>query len=385
MAITAEGLLNLVSQERQKSEQIHAEETAAREAKYREKFKNFFVRDIWTMLKIDPDEVPFKDGHFYVQTQVIVNDLPIDLSLTYNYANGSGLQIYSPGCVVFYAKAKVFPHDNALALGRALSHYLKMQPSLRYAGVIEFRSTLAQARSMDELAAAAGLIEVIPHLTDTLRAELTAEFMAARAGFSDLEEQRRAVAGALRDLAAIYVESSAAIAEAQREWAERWTKQLWHPWVVWRVTYTAMTRTQNADEVLMTVHVLEHPKTLARKLPPLEVSAVSETGEVTKMWIGPFVNAMPQVIEKGSIDRSLPFHRHFYAGAHVVNVPANVDVDPGDPAPEQVSFEETLAGCEQIQGVTLPALDPYALVGMEVEEIARLVFGAPRRNGAPGC
>lgn len=154
------------------------------------------------------------------------------------------------------------------------------------------------------------------------------------------EEQRRVQVATARKAAyekakAEYEEKREAWWDACKAWAEQETARLWQPWTLYKVRYTPWHAQASVEDVerfpIETIYVLEAPEDIVNGANPVaKVTRVTWEGEIVDEFaIATFLDSTPIVYGAlPDVGETLDFHRHYWAGGFVVNVPAFVLEEP---------------------------------------------------------
>jgi hypothetical protein len=178
----------------------------------------------------------------------------------------------------------------------------------------------------------------------------------------------------LIQLAKLYEERKAVYVEMRRQWAERWTKELWAPWVLWRVWYLPVygkgvePDEERGPEAMM---CLEQPETILAALaqfPTATVHRVETDGAIVAMEIPSFVEAEPVALETLTIGQALAYHRTHRGLEVVVNVPAIAEREP-EPAPRLAPFTVWL---QDVDESVAEIAERFEAAEWDVAEIAAL-------------
>lgn len=173
--------------------------------------------------------------------------------------------------------------------------------------------------------------------------KLASTFFDERAAMLAKRQPRLAAARKLVALAKQYEERVAVYQECRRQWAERWTQELWKPWALWRVRYVPIVamNVEGVDErEPETIMCLEDPGEIVealRQFPTATVRRVETDGRICEMEIPSFLDAEVVRQEEISIGKLLAYHRHYHGCDVVVNVPAIEGRKP-DTAPVLADF-----------------------------------------------
>lgn len=186
----------------------------------------------------------------------------------------------------------------------------------------------------------------------------------------------------LIQLAQHYRERQVAYVEMQRQWAERWTRGLWKPWVLWRVRYVPMYGITSGEDGMggpETILCLEEPEEIAaalREFPTATVHRVETDGAIVEMEIPSLLDAELVPQETMTIGEALPYHRRYWAvaggAAVLVNVPAIEEREP-EPAPTLQPFADFLLEVDEefagiVKRMALDDYDATAMAELQPEE-----------------
>lgn len=183
--------------------------------------------------------------------------------------------------------------------------------------------------------------------------KLATTFIDERAAMLTKLQPRLATARKLVALAKQYEERVTYYRECRRQWAERWTRELWTPWTLWRVRYVPLCNMVGNDSLNLAVDAhgpevimcIERPDEIVeslRQFPTTTVHRVETDGLICEMEIPSFLDAEQVFQEEISIGKSLAYHRRYHGCDVVVNVPAIEQREP-DKAPELADFPQWVA------------------------------------------
>lgn len=170
--------------------------------------------------------------------------------------------------------------------------------------------------------------------------KLAMTFLDERAAMLAKWQPRLATARKLVALAQQYEERVAFYRECRRQWAERWTRELWQTWAMWRVRYVPIVAEGADERKPEMIMCLEGPDEIVEALhqfPTATVRRVEKDGRICEMEIASFLDAEVVRLEEISIGKSLDYHRHYQGCDVVVNVPAIEGREP-DAAPVLADF-----------------------------------------------
>ncbi|MGD9726908.1 MAG: hypothetical protein AB7R40_22380 [Nitrospiraceae bacterium] len=161
--------------------------------------------------------------------------------------------------------------------------------------------------------------------------------LAERRAAEALIQKRLRVARKLVQLATLYGERQALDREQCRQWAERWTRELWRPWALWRVRYVPVAGMAVADDEggPETIMALEGPDeiiTALQQFPTATVRWVTTDGLIHEMEIPSFLDATRVEMNEFCIGSRMAYHRCYRRADVVVNVPAVEEREPVLPA-----------------------------------------------------
>lgn len=179
-------------------------------------------------------------------------------------------------------------------------------------------------------------------------------FITKRSAQLELSDRRLPTARKLVTLAKQYQARETFYTEMQRQWAERWTRELGQAWGLWRVRYlpvyyrdlTDVVAQSGGPEVMM---CLEGPDVILDALSHFSsatIQRVHTDGQIFTMEIASFVDAEYVPQEMVSIGKGLPYHRQYRGGSVVVNVPAIESREPEN-APRLANFCDWLADVDE--------------------------------------
>lgn len=193
--------------------------------------------------------------------------------------------------------------------------------------------------------------------------KFAATFLDERAAMLALRQPRLAAARKLVTLAKAYEERVTFYRALRLQWAERWTRELWKPWELWRVRYVPICAIANdALDLAIDVHgpeiimCLEGPDEIVEALrhySTATVHRVETDGRICEMEIASFLDAEVVPQEEISIGKSLPYHRRYSGRDVVVNVPATEEREPTDTVPELADFVRWVAEVDDTLGVVV--------------------------------
>ena len=176
--------------------------------------------------------------------------------------------------------------------------------------------------------------------------KLATTFLDDLAAMLAKRQSRLAAARKLVALAKAYEERVAFYKECRRQWAEKWTRELWKPWALWRVRYVPLCTMVDNEALDLAVDVhgpevimcIEEPDEIVeglRQFPTATVHRVETDGRICEIEIPSFLDAELVRQEELCIGKSLAYHRRYHGCDVVVNVPAIEEREP-DKAPELV-------------------------------------------------
>lgn len=203
-------------------------------------------------------------------------------------------------------------------------------------------------------------------------------FMVHRQQVVERRQRRLSKIRKLIQLAQHYREREAAYVEMRRQWAERWTRGLWEPWLLWRVRYVpvyGITYSEDGMGGPETIMCLEGPDCITevlREFPTATVHRVETDGSIVEMEIPSLLDAELCPQETMTIGEALGYHRHYRGHEVVVNVPAIEEREP-EPAPTLAPFAEFLIEVdEELAGIVKRMIqddyEPAVIADMTPEE-----------------
>lgn len=187
-----------------------------------------------------------------------------------------------------------------------------------------------------------GCIWEWPYLTNQLARkadELLGKLKQAAAAEQERQAQAERQLQEAQTMIALAQEYSAlweSYQERCRIWANDWTAQLWEPWELYRVRYTAIQGEPYPE--IETIYCMDNPLDIVMTLhdnKTAEVDVVEMGGTVTMLTIASFLDAKQVCMEGPTILLAWDYHRSYKAGNYYVNVPA-WDLREPQGAPEAI-------------------------------------------------
>ncbi len=183
-----------------------------------------------------------------------------------------------------------------------------------------------------------------------LRSQLLVQVEDVIAKHQKMVEQKRK-RGLLRLRAQQYLLLERDHDAACREWAEKWSAQLYHPLELSEIRYVPIGRVQpgandDVGELLGKLIVLEDAAAIARLSPGVIVSSVGEDGVVTKRIVGAFLDGRTVATAvQPDITKRPKYRPHWKAGRFYAWGTPGSDAEPQEDPPKLLWFADWLRQC----------------------------------------